>query len=119
MEPSGRGCSVTDWRPSEAVETLTTSPVTSVTVFTVGRTDPLRLGAGIGGRAAAAEPVVDTRPTETAATARRAVVRTARTGGQGHAGVLSGAPAGRGDPAEARRAGGPGEPRSQSVDRLR
>ena len=32
MDPSGRGCSVTDCRPSDAVETLTTSPVTNVTV---------------------------------------------------------------------------------------
>ena len=101
MDPSGRGCSVTDCRPSDAVETLTTSPVTNVTVFTVG--GPTRFGAGAGADGeAAAEPGADTSPAEMAATARTTVVRTVRgaDGGMQESLRRGGARRARGPPGE-------------------
>ena len=77
IEPSGRGRTVTDCRPSEPVETCTTSPVTRVTVSTSGAETGASLAAGRAD--AASVGAATTRPAVRARAPRYAVARA--TGG--------------------------------------
>src|SRR6478735_11883337 len=74
IDPSGRGSMTTDCLPSAPVETSTTSPVTRVTLLTVGGATEAGLAAGW---ADAAEGDVRARPARRATAARTAGVRTA------------------------------------------